>query len=172
MNDSIEILEEFIKYFEAEAISRKYRRNISITVGEDDIQAIENLIKGYRNSEDIMKNSVKENLELKEYIRELEKKNKRYEEIYKAYGIDDLVRKIERLEDENEELKRLANNKQWISPCYVAENYIAKEKVDNLLKELLRKLNEPCDDRWEKDNKDYYAKIKAQINIIKQLKEG
>jgi len=44
MND-IEILEEFIKYFETEAISRKYRRNISITVGEDDIEAIENLIK-------------------------------------------------------------------------------------------------------------------------------
>lgn len=50
MND-IEVLEEFIKYFEAEAISRKYRRNISITVGEDDIQAIENLIKGYRELE-------------------------------------------------------------------------------------------------------------------------
>lgn len=80
--------------------------------------------------------------------------------------------RIIELEDQVEELKNLANNTQWISPCYVAENYIAKEKVDNLLKELLRKLDEPCDDRWEKDNKDYYAKIKAQINIIKQLKEG
>lgn len=52
MEEDIEVLEEFIKYFEAEAISRKYRRNISITVGEDDIQAIENLIKGYRELEE------------------------------------------------------------------------------------------------------------------------
>lgn len=43
--NNIEILEEFIKYFEAEATQRKYRRNISITVGEDDIEAIENLIQ-------------------------------------------------------------------------------------------------------------------------------
>jgi len=47
MND-IEILEEFIKYFEAEATQRKYRRNISITVGEDDIEALENLIQEYK----------------------------------------------------------------------------------------------------------------------------
>lgn len=51
MEEDIKILEDFIKYFEAEAISTKYRRNISITVGEDDIQAIENLIKGYRELE-------------------------------------------------------------------------------------------------------------------------
>lgn len=52
MEEDIKILEDFIKYFEAEAVSRKYRRNISITVGEDDIEAIENLIKGYRELEE------------------------------------------------------------------------------------------------------------------------
>lgn len=57
--NNIEILEEFIKYFEAEATQRKYRRNISITVGEDDIEAIENLIQ--------------ENKELKEKQKEYEK---------------------------------------------------------------------------------------------------
>ena len=63
MEEDIKILEDFIKYFEAEAISTKYRRNISITVGEDDIQAIENLIKGYRELEE-------ENTDLKDlYIR-------------------------------------------------------------------------------------------------------
>lgn len=53
MND-IEILEEFIKYFEAEATQRKYRRNISITVGEDDIEAIENLIQRNKDLEQIL----------------------------------------------------------------------------------------------------------------------
>lgn len=57
--NNIEILEEFIKYFEAEATQRKYRRNISITVGEDDIEAIKNLIQ--------------ENKELKEKQKEYEK---------------------------------------------------------------------------------------------------
>ena len=57
--NNIEILEEFIKYFEAEATQRKYRRNISITVGEDDIEAIENPIQ--------------ENKELKEKREEYEK---------------------------------------------------------------------------------------------------
>lgn len=70
MEEDIEILENFIKYFEEEAISRKYRRNISITVSEDDIQAIENLIA--RNEE-------------------LEEKDKANEAIKKAYRevIDD-----------------------------------------------------------------------------------
>lgn len=46
MNDKdIKILEEFIKYYEAEAISRKFRGTLSIQVDEDDIQAIENLLK-------------------------------------------------------------------------------------------------------------------------------
>lgn len=57
--NNIEILEEFIKYFEAEATQRKYRRNISITVGEDDIEAIENLIQ--------------ENKELKEVLEKISK---------------------------------------------------------------------------------------------------
>lgn len=38
------------------------------------MKAIENLIKGYKDSEDIMKQTVKENLEYKQYIRELEEK--------------------------------------------------------------------------------------------------
>lgn len=59
MEEDIKILEEFIKYFEAEAVSRKYRRNISITVGEDDIEALENLIKGYRELEEKNKQCIK-----------------------------------------------------------------------------------------------------------------
>lgn len=52
IDEDIKIVEEFIKYFEAEAISRKYRRNISITVGEDDIEAIENLLSRLKELEE------------------------------------------------------------------------------------------------------------------------
>lgn len=48
MEEDIEILEEFIKYYEAEATSRKFRGTLSISVDEYDIEAIENLIKEYR----------------------------------------------------------------------------------------------------------------------------
>ncbi len=87
MEEDIKILEEFIKYFEAEAVSRKYRRNISITVGEDDIQALQNLIKGYRELEKrstatlmyidnkcIRKSKIKEKIE--ELLKKLDEQNK------------------------------------------------------------------------------------------------
>ena len=67
--EDIKILEEFIKYFEAEAISRKYRRNISITVGEDDIEALEHLIKAYKELEEKNK---KKSIEIICYQEELE----------------------------------------------------------------------------------------------------
>ena len=47
-NRDIEILEEFIKYYESEAISRKFRGTLSISVDEYDIEAIEHLIKAYK----------------------------------------------------------------------------------------------------------------------------
>lgn len=90
---------------------------------------------------------------------------------YKA-RIFELQDKNSELEEQVEYLKHEVELARSSVEKLVKEKMAAKAKVDNLLKELLRKLDEPCDDRWEKDNKDYYAKIKAQINIIKQLKEG
>lgn len=79
MEDSLKILEEFIKYFEAEAVSRKYRRNISITVGEDDIEAIENLIKGYRELEEFV-GAIKELQKTKTPIVELVHEMNKFED--------------------------------------------------------------------------------------------
>lgn len=67
--------------------------------------------------------------------------------------------RIVELEDQVEELKNLANNKQWISPCYVAENYIAKEKVDEKIGKI----------KGLHANEDFkYFAIKA----LQELKEG
>ena len=48
MEEDIKILEEFIKYYYAETISRKFVGTLSISVDESDIQALENLIKRYK----------------------------------------------------------------------------------------------------------------------------
>lgn len=43
------------------------------------------------------------------------------------------------------------------------------DKIRNKLIELSKKLIEPNDDRWEKDDDAYYNKIKAQILVLKEL---
>lgn len=63
IEEDIKILEEFIKYYEAEATSRKFRGTLSIRVDEDDIDALENLINMY-------KRVLKENEELKNLLKE------------------------------------------------------------------------------------------------------
>lgn len=75
-----------------------------------------------------------------------------------------LIKGYRELEEENEELKRLANNKQWISPCYVAQNYIPKSKVKEKIEELSFETyglgNQP--ELWE---------IKEQIKLLQELME-
>lgn len=92
--EDIKILEELILYYEAEAISRKFIGNLSISVNEDDIQAIENLLKGYREKEEIIEKLNKNTLDfsntvikdfipkskVKEKIEKLEKAKQEYEE--------------------------------------------------------------------------------------------
>ena len=80
-----------------------------------------------------------------------------------SYAIELLINGYRTLEKQVEELKNLANNTQWISPCYVAENYIAKEKVDEKIEklnknELLCKMN--------------FENIKFTIEVLQELKEG
>lgn len=52
MEEDLKILEEFIKYYESEAISRKFRGTLSISVDQYDIYAIEHLIKAYKELEE------------------------------------------------------------------------------------------------------------------------
>lgn len=78
-------------------------------------------------------------------------------------AILDIIDSYRTLEDQVEELKNLANNTQWISPCYVAENYIAKEKVDEKIEEL---------NKNELLCKMNFENIKFTIEVLQELKEG
>lgn len=50
-------------------------------------------------------------------------------------ALEHLIKAYKELEEENKDLKNLANNKQWISPYYVAQNYIpvslVEEKIEH-----------------------------------------
>lgn len=101
IEEDIKILEEFIKYYEAEATSRKFRGTLSIRVDEDDIDALENLINMY-----------------KKVLKEV----KRFENMYEAEKRIHMVRneqlarkqqlviKCNELENENKELKKDISN--------------------------------------------------------------
>ena len=72
MND-IEILEEFIKYYETEYFKgKKLNSSIKIIVDEDDIEAIKNLIQRNKDLEQIEQEHKEENGRLREEITELE----------------------------------------------------------------------------------------------------
>ena len=75
--------------------------------------------------------------------------------------VKNLIKGYRELEEENEELKRLANNKQWISPCYVAHNYIPKSKI----KEKIEELN------TIKDNKEFGLSYGDLLNFVDDLQE-
>ena len=156
MEEKIKILEEQVesckKYFEAYKDDESFKRRETYKQTVAYCDALESLINGYRT--------------LEKHIGFYEKHGS-----YKARIIE-LEDKNTELEEQVEYLKHEVELRDATVEKLVIEKMTAKAKVDNLLKELLKKLDEPCDDRWEKDNKDYYAKIKAQINIIKQLKEG
>ena len=66
MND-IEILKEFIKYYETEYFKgKKLNSSIKIIVDEDDVEAIENLIQRNKDLEQIEKEHKEENGRLRE----------------------------------------------------------------------------------------------------------
>lgn len=43
------------------------------------------------------------------------------------------------------------------------------KKMNEKLEELIQKLKEVNNDRWEKDDNAYYNKIKAQIKVLQEL---
>ena len=53
----------------------------------------------------------------------------------------------------------------------IYKNYIPKGKIEDKIEELVKKLNEPNCDRWEKDDGIYYDKLKVQIRLLQELLE-
>ena len=102
MEEDIKQLEELILDRKSFVIGDKEHDEIYLK----DISAIEKLIKGYRDGEDILIKTTKENLELKEYIRELEKENQSYRDYFGE------------------------------PPCYDNASYILKSKVKEKIEEL------------------------------------
>lgn len=108
---------------------------------ENECLAIEKLIKGYRDGEDILKEAVKENLELKEYIRELEERVKVFDKAVKCDKCDCNICEAEKII-----LNSIPKSK-------------IQEKIEKLRKEPLK----------IKQNDKYYFVTDAYNKIITQV---
>ena len=66
--------------------------------------------------------------------------DKEHDEIYikDIQAIEHLIKAYKELEEENKDLKNLANNKQWISPYYVAQNYIPVSLLEEKILEPMK----------------------------------
>lgn len=117
---------------------------------ENECLAIEKLIKGYRDGEDILKEAVKENLELKEYIRELERRNDTLEYLNDGLRLDKKELKYKCEEMLNDLTKASENS--------ISKSRI-KEKIEKLRKEPLK----------IKQNDKYYFVTDAYNKIITQV---
>lgn len=73
---------------------------------------------------------------------------------------EQLSAEVNSLKENNEALLELANNKQWISPCYVAQNYISKQKIKDKIEELKK------NPLKIKQNGKYYYETSAYNKII------
>lgn len=127
MEEDIKILEEMCN-----EIINEDSCNLFETLSPYEIALkIENLIKGYKDGEDILKNITKENLELKEYIRELEEENatlKKANNIAENVKVDDLTQAMYKSYED------------------FMKKYIPKSKVKELHKEYYEKaFAEPYD---------------------------
>ena len=140
MKENIKILEEFIKYYESEAISRKFRGTLSISVDEYDIDAIEHLLKAYKEKEKHL-NFYEKNDSYKERILELEEENKEWKEKW------------------DKDTHKLQNDLDLTNADKI-NNYIPV----SLVKEKIEELKEKADE----DNKEEYIKIQALQELLEK----
>ena len=113
LNEDIKILEEFIKYYESEAISRKFRGTLSISVDEYDIDAIEHLIKAYKELEYKYNKALSDLVQAEHKNKELKEENKVWKNSYYE--------------------QKEFNNKQVL---YITEKFIPVSLVEETIKEL------------------------------------
>ena len=111
-------------------------------LGTQDKKAIGNLIKGYKDGEEIIKNTVKENLEYQKYIRELE------ENLKIATAMLTKGTYPEKNKGDND----------------FAKQFIPKTKVEMKLLECLAKRNNCVNDILLQE-------LNGRISVLQELKE-
>ena len=157
MGENIKILEEFIKYYESEAISRKFRGTLSISVDEYDIDAIEHLLKAYKELEYKYDKALSDLVQAEHENKELKEENeflklKERSRVVGRYGeieVHDLINKtlandyiqISLVEEKIEELKQ---EKGKYGNCLI-EMY-----EDELVNRDIKILQELIEEREEK----------------------
>lgn len=71
-----------------------------------------------------------------------------------------------KLKEENEDLKNLANKKQWISPCYVAQNFIPVSLVEEKIEEYQNNMK-----LYENETHNIFNENNIRQEVITVLQE-
>lgn len=171
MKEDIETLEELIDEYKSCAVIG-LDMQVDVTFREKQYRALEHLIKAYKEKD-------KDNNDLRRLYRrtavKLRENGKEELADYflaqinevPTFTVDDDIdyyTEYYKLKEENEDLKNLANNKKWISPCYVAQNYIPVSLVEEKIEELNRKI------KYE-DNEKVIIWLHKQRKILQELLE-
>lgn len=161
MEENIKILEGYLD--RNTQLFEDYGENAIIQ--DKEIQALENLLQGYKE------------LEEERELVGMPVKNKIDGKIgivlhqWESGSIAVLEKISPRVINTHDSWNTLEIITDTVVPQTTKDDYIPKSKVKEMLKELFKKLDEPNNDRWEKDDDIYYNKIKAQIRIIQELME-
>lgn len=83
--------------------------------------------------------------------------------------VSNVIKAYKELEEENKDLKNLANKKQWISPCYVAQNYIPVSLVEEKIEEINKLITE-AQKELGSASKEYTIYV-YQKDILQELLE-
>lgn len=81
-------------------------------------------------------------------------------------AIANIIQEYNKQKEENEELKKLANNKQWISPCYVAQNYIPVSLVEETIEEYQNNMK-----LYENETHNIFNENNIRQEVITVLQE-
>ena len=146
IEEDVKILEKFIKYYEAEATSRKFRGTLSISVDEDEIDALENLINMYKR---VLKENEEKTtilLEGAEKVKQLEEENKELKTqipnvkngtyIGDYQGLLKLEKEIVERENIIEQLQVKVNSLKEENKNIKADNYELNNRITDLLENI------------------------------------
>lgn len=179
IEEDVKILEKFIKYYEAEATSRKFRGTLSISVDEDEIDALENLINMYKrvlkenekykrlaemnlkNAEEFKENMCEHRCLLKNENEELKQENEEKTTILLA-GAE----KVKQLEKENKDLK--ADNYELNNRITDLLENIPVQKIKDKIEELKKKVEELTDEQGYWGGSDLLEQIKVLEEILEK----